>query len=110
MAGTLSGGEQQMLAIGSGLMSNPELIILDEPLLGLVPVMVETIFRVIKDIKSLGKTILLVEQNAYKALATADRGYVLEQGSIVKSGRATDLINDPGVKESYLGVNVNNCG
>jgi branched-chain amino acid transport system ATP-binding protein len=110
MAGTLSGGEQQMLAIGRGLMSNPELVLLDEPSLGLAPMMVETIFRVIKDIKSMGKTILLVEQNAYKALATADRAYVLEQGRIVKSGRAQDLLNDPGVKESYLGVKVSNHG
>ncbi|TYP52471.1 ABC transporter ATP-binding protein [Thermosediminibacter litoriperuensis] len=108
MAGTLSGGEQQMLAIGRGLMSNPELILLDEPSLGLAPIMVETIFRVIKDIKNLGKTILLVEQNAYKALSTADSAYMLEQGRVVKSGRAADLINDPGVKESYLGVKVNN--
>ncbi len=104
MAGTLSGGEQQMLAIGRGLMSDPELMLLDEPSLGLAPILVETIYEVIEGIKSIGKTLLLVEQNAYKALSTADRAYVLEQGRIVKSGRARELIEDPTIQESYLGV------
>jgi branched-chain amino acid transport system ATP-binding protein len=104
MAGTLSGGEQQMLAIGRGLMSDPELMLLDEPSLGLAPILVETIYEVIEGIKSIGKTLLLVEQNAYKALSTADRAYVLEQGQIVKSGRARELIEDPTIQESYLGV------
>ena len=104
MAGTLSGGEQQMLAIGRGLMSDPELMLLDEPSLGLAPILVETIYEVIEGIKSTGKTLLLVEQNAYKALSTADRAYVLEQGRIVKSGRARELIEDPTIQESYLGV------
>lgn len=103
LAGTLSGGEQQMLAMGRGLMSNPELMLLDEPSLGLAPILVDTIFTVIQDIKKIGKTILLVEQNAYKALSTADRAYVLEQGKIVKAGKAADLIKDPTIQESYLG-------
>lgn len=103
LAGTLSGGEQQMLAMGRGLMSDPELMLLDEPSLGLAPILVDTIFTVIQDIKKIGKTILLVEQNAYKALSTADRAYVLEQGKIVKAGKAADLIKDPTIQESYLG-------
>ena len=104
MAGTLSGGEQQMLAISRGLMSDPELMLLDEPSLGLAPILVETIYEVIEGIKSTGKTLLLVEQNAYKALSTADWAYVLEQGCIVKSGIAAELIEDPTIQESYLGV------
>ena len=103
MAGTLSGGEQQMLAMGRGLMSNPDLILLDEPSLGLAPLLVKTIFEIIEDIKKMNKTILLVEQNAYKALSIADMAYVLEQGSIVKGGPAVDLINDKSIKEAYLG-------
>ena len=104
MAGTLSGGDQQMLTIGRGLMSDPELMLLDEPSLGLAPILVETIFQVIEDIRKAGKTLLLVEQNAHKALSTADRAYVLEQGQIVKSGNARELLSDPSIQESYLGV------
>ncbi|PID80207.1 MAG: ABC transporter ATP-binding protein [Clostridiales bacterium] len=103
MAGTLSGGEQQMLAMGRGLMSDPDLILLDEPSLGLAPLLVNTIFEIIVDIKKLNKTILLVEQNAYKALSIADTGYVLEQGVISKSGSAKVLIEDPTIREAYLG-------
>ncbi len=103
MAGTLSGGEQQMLAMGRGLMSNPEIILLDEPSLGLAPLLVKTIFEIIQDIKKMNKTILLVEQNAYKALSIADVGYVLEQGSIVNKGPAKELIKDPSIQEAYLG-------
>ncbi len=103
LAGTLSGGEQQMLAMGRGLMSDPDLILLDEPSLGLAPLLVNTIFEIIVDIKSLNKTILLVEQNAYKALSIADVGYVLEQGVISKQGSAKQLIEDPTIREAYLG-------
>lgn len=103
MAGTLSGGEQQMLAMGRGLMSNPDLILLDEPSLGLAPLLVKTIFEIIKDIKKMNKTILVVEQNAYKALSIADIAYVLEQGHIVKKGLASELIKDPSIQEAYLG-------
>ena len=103
MAGTLSGGEQQMLAIARGLMSNPDLILLDEPSLGLAPLLVKTIFDILDEIKKMGKTILLVEQNAYKALSFADRAYILEQGVIIKEGRAQDLIKDETVQEAYLG-------
>jgi len=104
VAGTLSGGEQQMLAMGRGLMSNPELVLLDEPSLGLAPLLVKTIFDIILDIKSMGKTILLVEQNAYKALAIADRAYVLEQGVITKGGSAKVIAQDPKIQEAYLGT------
>lgn len=103
IAGTLSGGEQQMLAMGRGLMSSPELILLDEPSLGLAPLLINTIFEIIKEIKSMGKTILLVEQNAFKALSVADKAYVLEQGVITASGNASDLIKDPKIQEAYLG-------
>ncbi|MBR4411034.1 MAG: ABC transporter ATP-binding protein [Firmicutes bacterium] len=103
IAGTLSGGEQQMLAMGRGLMSSPELILLDEPSLGLAPMLISTIFEIIGEIKAMGKTILLVEQNAFKALAAADRAYVLEQGIITASGRASDLLRDPRIREAYLG-------
>lgn len=103
MAGTLSGGEQQMLAMGRGLMSNPDLILLDEPSLGLAPLLVKTIFEIIEDIKKMNKTILLVEQNAYKALSIADKAYVLEQGKIIKAGNAKDLSKDPSIQEAYLG-------
>lgn len=103
IAGTLSGGEQQMLAMGRGLMSSPELILLDEPSLGLAPLLINTIFEIIKEIKSMGKTILLVEQNAFKALSIADRAYVLEQGKISASGPASELIRDPKIQEAYLG-------
>ncbi|MFT9495271.1 ABC transporter ATP-binding protein [Anaerosolibacter sp.] len=109
-AGTLSGGEQQMLAIGRGLMSNPDLILLDEPSLGLAPLLVKTIFEIIKDIKKLNKTILLVEQNAYKALSIADKAYVLEQGRIVKTGTGNELIKDPSIQEAYLGKTLKSHG
>ncbi len=103
IAGTLSGGEQQMLAMGRGLMSSPELILLDEPSLGLAPLLINTIFEIIKEIKTMGKTLLLVEQNAFKALSIADRAYVLEQGKITASGLASDLIHDPAIQKAYLG-------
>jgi len=103
IAGTLSGGEQQMLAIGRALMARPRLLLLDEPSMGLAPILVDEIFSVIKGINETGTTILLVEQNAYKALNLASRGYILETGEIVKSGRACDLIKDEAVKAAYLG-------
>ena len=102
-AGTLSGGEQQMLAMGRGIMSAPDLIMLDEPSLGLAPLLVNTIFDTIKEIKAMGKTILLVEQNALKALSVADNAYVLEQGRITKSGPGQELLKDPAIAEAYLG-------
>lgn len=107
IAGTLSGGEQQMLAMGRGLMSDPKLVLLDEPSLGLAPLLVNTIFDVILDFKKLGKTILLVEQNAYKALSVADYAYVIEQGKIVKEGQAQQLARDPSIQEAYLGKRKN---
>ncbi|MCT7949068.1 ABC transporter ATP-binding protein [Ancylothrix sp. C2] len=103
LAGTLSGGEQQMLAIARALMSRPELLLLDEPSLGLAPAIVREIFSIIRNLRSLGVTILLVEQNANLALQTADRGYVLEAGSITLSGAASDLLKDERVKQAYLG-------
>lgn len=103
ISGTLSGGEQQMLAMGRGLMSNPELVLLDEPSLGLAPLLVKTIFDIIVDIKAMGKTILLVEQNAYKALSIADRAYVLEQGTITMGGAAREIAANPKIQEAYLG-------
>lgn len=103
IAGTLSGGEQQMLAMGRGLMSNPDLILLDEPSLGLAPLLINTIFDIILEIKAMGKTILLVEQNAFKALSISDKAYVLEQGSITAHGDAKDLIKDEKIQEAYLG-------
>lgn len=103
IAGTLSGGEQQMLAMGRGLMSSPEIMLLDEPSLGLAPLLVQTVFDIIIDIRKMGKTILLVEQNAYKALSVADRAYVLEQGKITASGWARDIASDPKIQEAYLG-------
>lgn len=102
-AGTLSGGEQQMLAMGRGIMSAPDLIMLDEPSLGLAPLLVNTIFDTIREIKAMGKTILLVEQNALKALSVADNAYVLEQGRITKSGPGKELLKDPAIAEAYLG-------
>ena len=102
-AGTLSGGEQQMLAIGRALMSRPRLLLLDEPSMGLAPILVDEIFSVINKINATGATILLVEQNAFKALSIAHRAYILETGSIIKSGPASDIINDKAVKEAYLG-------
>jgi branched-chain amino acid transport system ATP-binding protein len=102
-AGTLSGGEQQMLAIGRGLMSAPRLLLLDEPSMGLAPILVDEIFSVIRRISESGTTILLVEQNAYKALDIADRGCILETGAIKKSGAADALMKDKAVIEAYLG-------
>jgi branched-chain amino acid transport system ATP-binding protein len=103
--GTLSGGEQQMLAIGRALMSRPKVLLLDEPSMGLAPMMIQNIFNIITEInKSLGTTILLVEQNAQQALQRADRAYVLETGKVVKEAKATDLLNDPAVREAYLGT------
>ncbi len=102
--GTLSGGEQQMLAIGRGLMLNPDLIMLDEPSLGLAPILIEQIFEQFIKIREWGKTILLIEQNANMALQIADRGYVLETGKIIHSGKAVDLIDDPQVASAYLGI------
>ncbi|MDR2521852.1 MAG: ABC transporter ATP-binding protein [Spirochaetaceae bacterium] len=103
LAGTLSGGEQQMLAIGRALMARPRLVLLDEPSMGLAPILVDEIFAVIKKINEGGATILLVEQNAYKALSIAHRAYILETGRIVKSGRAQDFLHDSAVREAYLG-------
>ena len=103
-AGTLSGGEQQMLAIGRGLMLRPKLLILDEPSLGLAPIMVEATYRGIEEIHRAGVTILLVEQNLHVALTFADRGYVLESGRVVIEGPARDLLDNPQVKASYLGI------
>ena len=104
MAGTLSGGEQQMLVIGRSLMSNPKLLMLDEPSLGIAPLVVERIFEVIREINRRGATILLVEQNASISLTTADRGYILETGQIILSGKAEDLLQDEKVKKAYLGL------
>ena len=92
-----------MLAMGRGLMSSPELILLDEPSLGLAPLLIQTIFEIISEIKAMGKTILLVEQNAFKALSVADRAYVLEQGAITASGTASELLRDQRIREAYLG-------
>ena len=103
IAGTLSGGEQQMLAMGRSLMAKPRLLLLDEPSMGLAPILVDEIFAVIKHINQTGTTILLVEQNAYKALGVAVRGYILETGKIIKSGPASDLMKDDAVKAAYLG-------
>ncbi len=102
-AGTLSGGEQQMLAMGRALMSKPRIILMDEPSMGLSPIFVNEIFDIIKKVSASGTTVLLVEQNAKKALSIADRGYVLETGKIVKEGKASDLLNDEAVKKAYLG-------
>jgi branched-chain amino acid transport system ATP-binding protein len=102
-AGTMSGGEQQMLAIGRAIMSRPKLLLLDEPSMGLAPVLVERIFQTIQEINQRGTTILLVEQNANVALEIATRGYVLETGSIVNSASAEKLREDPKVREAYLG-------
>jgi branched-chain amino acid transport system ATP-binding protein len=104
LAGTLSGGEQQMLCIGRAMMSRPKVLLLDEPSLGLAPMMVDTIFQVIREINSEGTTILLIEQNALKALGVATRGYVLETGRIVKEGTSKDLLESPDVQRAYLGI------
>ena len=102
-AGTLSGGEQQMLAMGRALMSHPKLLMLDEPSMGLAPILVEQIFDIIQSLHKNGSTILLVEQNAQAALSIADRGYVLETGKIVTSGTGADLLASPAIKKAYLG-------
>ncbi|AEF85219.1 branched-chain amino acid ABC transporter [Treponema primitia ZAS-2] len=103
VAGTLSGGEQQMLAMGRALMSKPRLLLLDEPSMGLAPILVDEIFSIIKRINETGTTILLVEQNAFKALGLASRGYILETGQVIKSGPAKELMKDDAVKAAYLG-------
>ena len=103
VAGTLSGGEQQMLAIGRALMSKPSLMMMDEPSMGLAPILVEQIFDIIRELKEAGTTILLVEQNAQMALSIADRAYVLETGRISMEGSAADLLNDDNVRKAYLG-------
>ncbi len=103
-AGTLSGGEQQMLAIGRGLMSRPRLLMLDEPSLGLAPILVRDVFNIIRKINTEGVTVLLVEQNVRQALEIATRGYVLETGRITRSGSAPDLLEDPEIKRAYLGM------
>ena len=103
IAGTLSGGEQQMMAMGRALMSRPKLLMLDEPSMGLAPILVEQIFKIIQTLHEAGTTILLVEQNAQAALSIADRGYVLETGKIVTSGTGTELLASPEIKKAYLG-------
>ena len=103
LAGTMSGGEQQMLAMGRALMARPKVLLLDEPSMGLSPIMVDKIFEVVADIHSRGTTILLVEQNASRALSLADRGYVMESGLITMDGEAKALLNDPKVRAAYLG-------
>ena len=103
VAGTLSGGEQQMLAMGRALMSNPKIILMDEPSMGLSPILVSEIFQIIKEVSQDGTTVLLVEQNAKKALTIADRAYVLETGNITLSGKAKDLLADDRIKKAYLG-------
>jgi branched-chain amino acid transport system ATP-binding protein len=104
VGGTLSGGEQQMLAVGRALMSRPKLILLDEPSMGLAPMLIQQIFDIIVEINQQGTTVLLVEQNAQQALSRAHRAYVLETGRIVKSGTGAELLHDPAVKDAYLGV------
>jgi len=102
--GTLSGGEQQMLAVGRAMMTRPKLLLLDEPSMGLAPMLIQQIFEIVTRINEQGTTVLLVEQNAQQALSRAHRGYVLETGSIVKEGTGEELLRDPAVKEAYLGV------
>jgi len=104
LAGTLSGGEQQMLAIGRGLMSEPELLIMDEPSLGLSPLLVEEMFALIRDINREGQSILLMEQNAVQTLAIAHRGYIIENGAVAMHGAAADLARDPELRKNYLGL------
>lgn len=103
LAGTMSGGEQQMLAMGRALMSRPKVLLLDEPSMGLSPIMVDKIFEVVKDVYSQGMTLLLVEQNASRALAIANRGYVMESGVITMNGNAQEMLHDPKVRAAYLG-------
>jgi branched-chain amino acid transport system ATP-binding protein len=103
LAGTMSGGEQQMLAMGRALMSRPKVLLLDEPSMGLSPIMVDKIFEVVRDVSARGVTIMLVEQNASRALGIADRGYVMESGLVTMNGAAKDLLTDPRVRAAYLG-------
>jgi branched-chain amino acid transport system ATP-binding protein len=102
---SLSGGEQQMLAIGRGMMANPRLLMLDEPSLGLAPIVVQEVFRIIRHLHEAGMTVLLVEQNAYQALKVADRGYVVETGRLAVAGDARDLLDDDQMRSAYLGKN-----
>ncbi len=104
VGGTLSGGEQQMLAIGRALMARPRLLLLDEPSMGLAPLVIQQIFRIITEINEAGTTILLVEQNAQQALSRSDRAYILESGEVITSGGGKELLADPAVKQAYLGV------
>jgi branched-chain amino acid transport system ATP-binding protein len=104
LGGTMSGGEQQMVAIGRALMARPQVLLLDEPSMGLAPMLIQQIFAIIKEINSQGTTVLLVEQNAQQALSLADRGYVLETGRVVGTGAGKELLHDPGVREAYLGA------
>ena len=110
MAGALSGGQQQMLAIGRALMARPKLLLLDEPSMGLAPVLVEQIFSIISGLKTRGLTILLIEQNANAALAIADRGYVIETGRITMSGLGRQLLDDARVRNAYLGIEATGAG
>lgn len=103
LGGTMSGGEQQMLAVGRALMSNPEVVMLDEPSLGLAPILVNEIFLIIRKINEMGKTVLLIEQNAFAALSIANYAYILEVGKIILEGEGKQMLNDPRVKEAYLG-------
>jgi branched-chain amino acid transport system ATP-binding protein len=103
LAGTMSGGEQQMLAMGRALMSRPKVLLLDEPSMGLSPIMVDKIFEVVRDVYAQGVTVLLVEQNASRALAIADRGYVMDSGLITMTGIGKDMLEDPKVRAAYLG-------
>ena len=103
LAGTMSGGEQQMLAMGRALMARPKVLLLDEPSMGLSPIMVDKIFEVVETIHKQGVTMLLVEQNASRALSLADRGYVMDSGLVTMSGEAKSLLDDPRVREAYLG-------
>ena len=103
-AGTLSGGQQQMLSIGRALMGRPKLLLLDEPSMGLAPLLVEEVFNVVRTLKSQGMTIFLVEQNAYAALEIADRGYVMETGSITLTGTGQELLDNEQVRAAYLGI------
>ena len=100
----MSGGEQQMVAIGRALMARPRVLLLDEPSMGLAPMIIQQIFRIITDINKTGVTILLVEQNAQQALSRSDRAYILETGEVVKTGPGPELLADPAIKEAYLGV------
>lgn len=103
LGGTMSGGEQQMLAVGRALMSNPEVVMMDEPSLGLAPILVNEIFSIIRKINEMGKTVLLIEQNAFAALSIANYAYILEVGKIILEGEGKQMLNDPRVKEAYLG-------